>query len=215
MFHVIRCLWKHKPMCLLSRLWISFLSQKIYSHFLSIVNVLSIVIFIFFVVVVYQWNCGFELPLHLQLNPFWEDQKDNIGEKGQTGQKHALCREHWSLLYKKTTLMILYPEWTSVGIYYIKTDCWLSQSLFHTNCTHRLCTCSTKTLTSHIGWATCLWTLRVCFISHIFCIFCMNDPSYCNKVFPKQRKNKPYYFSCLPDRDKAKVFQSKPRWHCF
>lgn len=32
----------------------------------------------------------------------------------------------------------------------------------------------------------------------------------------KRKENKPYsFFSCLPNRDKAKVFQSKPRWHYF
>lgn len=32
----------------------------------------------------------------------------------------------------------------------------------------------------------------------------------------KRKENKPYsFFSCLPNQDKAKVFQSKPRWHYF
>lgn len=49
--------------------------------------------------------------------------KKTIGDQWRWARTLGLCGKYWSLLYKTTEVMTLYPQWTLIGIFCSKTDC--------------------------------------------------------------------------------------------
>ncbi len=131
-----------------------------------------------------------------QFSLLWEDQKHNLWPRA-IGQNSGLRHEHWYLLYQTTEVMIFHPQWTLVGIYCSKTDCWfvavdVTHKMYTLNCVY------TKTPTSYSSTSGCIaygqWESDlyrrnpIIFVSSAWIIQVIVIES------SKRKETKPYYF---------------------